>query len=370
MTTKALIKGNEAIVYGALSAGVQCYFGYPITPQNEVPELFSALLPQDGGEFVQAESEIGAANMLLGAASCGIRSMTSSSSPGMSLMQEAISYMAGSELPGVFVNVMRGGPGLGDLSPSQSDYFQSTRGGGHGDYRTFVYAPATGQECHDMTIKAFDIAFKYRNPVLILADAMVGQMKEPVIYTYCPVDSNNPDSANSLAERMKIKQNCFEKDKSTHWCLEGNKGREKRLLKSVWLNDGYLGDRVDMLQAKYKAMEAEIEAELLYTDDAELIVVAFGSMGRIARAEVEALRKAGKKVGLMRPQTLFPYPTKMLQDFAKQGKKFLVLEQNTGQMIEDVRLAVQGMAPIEWHGVRLGHFPSADDIIPAILKCL
>ena len=224
-----------------------------------------------------------------------------------------------------------------------------------------------------MTIKAFDIAFKYRNPVLILADAMVGQMKEPVIYTYCPVDSNNPDnpdSANSLAERMKIKQNCFEKDKSTHWCLEGNKGREKRLLKSVWLNDGYLGDRVDILQAKYKAMEAEIEAELLYTDDAELIVVAFGSMGRIARAEVEALRKAGKKVGLMRPQTLFPYPTKMLQDFAKQGKKFLVLEQNTGQMIEDVRLAIQGMAPIEWHGVRLGHFPSADDIIPAILKCL
>jgi len=354
MTIKALIKGNEALVYGALSAGVQCYFGYPITPQNEVPELFSVLLPQNGGEFVQAESEIASINMVLGAVSCGIRAMTSSSSPGISLMQETISYMAGSELPAVIANVMRGGPGLGDLSPSQADYFQSTRGGGHGDYRTFVYAPATAQEFYDMTIKAFDIAFKYRNPVLILADAMVGQIKEPVIYS--PVNNGV--------------QNFFEKDKSTTWCLEGNKGREKRVLKSLWLDDGDLSKRVDKLQAKYTAMEAEIEAELVHTEDAELIIVAFGSMGRIARAEVESLRKQGKKIGLMRPQTLFPYPTKILQNLAKQGKKFLVLEQNKGQMIEDVRLAIQGMAPIEWHGVDVGHFPSADDIIPAIMKCL
>lgn len=352
--TKALIKGNEAVVHGALAAGVRCYFGYPITPQNEIPELMSKILPANGGSFVPAESEIGAINMLHGAAACGTRAMVSSSSPGISLMQEGISYMAGSELPGVIVDMVRGGPGLGDIGPSQADYFQATRGGGHGDYRTPVLAPSTCQECYDMTIEAFEWAFKYRTPVLVLGDAMVGQMKEPVTYQ---APAENLDSF-------------FKKDASSSWCLEGYGSREPRLLKSVWLNDNYLSTRIEMLQKKYQSMQDEARAFSLYIDDADLIVIAYGSMGRIAHAAVEKLKEQGKRVGFIRPQTLYPFPTKILQDLTTKAKAVLVIEQNTGQMIEDVRLALQGRIPIMWHGVMPGCFPSEDNVMPAILKNL
>ena len=229
-TEKVFIKGNEAIAYGALAAGCRCYFGYPITPQNDIPEMMSSALPAAGGEFVQAESELAAANMLLGSAACGVRSFTSSSSPGVSLMQEAISYMAGSELPGVIVNMNRGGPGLGDIGPSQGDYFQSVKGGGHGDYRLYVLAPATCQECYDMMFEAFDVAYRFRNPVLVLGDAIVGQMKEPVL-AWKP-DNLNPDEA-------------------ADWRLEGADGRAPRLHKSLFLEDGALAGQNRHLQAKY-----------------------------------------------------------------------------------------------------------------------
>lgn len=356
---KVLIKGNEAIVHGALAAGVRCYFGYPITPQNEIPEGFSALLPPLGGAFVQAESEVGAINMLLGSAACGVRAMTSSSGPGLSLMQEGISYMAGSELPGVIVNMSRGGPGLGDIAPSQGDYFQATRGGGHGDYRTLVLAPSTGQECHDMIIEAFDLAFKYRNPVLVLGDAMVGQMKEPVL---CQPAKHSAGTGVVLDESPANWQGL----KPAEWRIEGKQGRSERLLKSVYLNDAQLSVRNRLLMAKYTAMQADARAELFHTEDADLILVAFGSMGRIARAVVQQLRKQDVKIGLVRPQTLFPFPTAVLQNLARQGKRFLVVEQNTGQMIDDVRLAVQGMAEVLWHGVMPGFFPGADDILEPV----
>lgn len=351
-----LIKGNEAVVYGAMAAKVQCYFGYPITPQNEIPELLSALLPEHGGQFVPAESEIGAINMLLGAGSCGVRAMVSSSGPGISLMQEGISFMAGSELPGVIVNMSRGGPGLGDIGPTQGDYFQATRGGGHGDYRTLVLAPSTCQECYDMTKDAFRLAFLYRNPVLILGDAMVGQLKEPVRFS---------ESYTRVAPGEAI-----EEDQVLGWRLEGKAGRSKRLLKSVYLNDNYLEVRNRMLMAKYASMRQDAKAELLETEDADLVLVAFGSMGRIARALVVQLRRENKKLGLVRPQTLFPFPAAVLHKLAQQGKRFLVLEQNTGQMIEDARLAVQGLARVDWFGVMPGRFPGADDVIEPVRLAL
>jgi 2-oxoglutarate ferredoxin oxidoreductase subunit alpha len=356
MNGRVLIKGNEAVVHGALAAGIRCYFGYPITPQNEISELFSSLLPERAGQFVQAESEVAAVNMLLGAGACGVRAMVSSSSPGISLMQEGISYMAGSELPGVIVNMARGGPGLGDIGPSQGDYFQATRGGGHGDYRTLVLAPSTCQECHDMTVAAFDLAFRYRNPVLILGDAMVGQMKEPVVCRP-PAPACAPGAP-------------VEGDRAEEWRLDGNAGRASRLLKSVWLNDNALMGRVRLLAAKYESMRREAAAELTHTDDAALVLVAFGSLGRIARALTIRLRREGRALGLVRPQTLYPFPGGVLRELAGQGKRFLVLEQNTGQMVEDVLLAVQGAARVDWFGVMPGCFPGTDDVAEAVLQAL
>lgn len=347
---RIFIKGNEAISRGALAAGCTCYFGYPITPQNDIPEFLSTeMAAVNNGEFVQAESEVAAANMLLGAAAGGARAMTTSSSPGVSLMQEAISYMAGSELPGVIVNVNRGGPGLGDIGSSQGDYFQSTRGGGHGDYRTLVLAPGTCQEGYDMMIEAFDLAFKYRNPVLVLADAIVGQMKEPVT----PWEPKAAD--NHGAE---------------DWCINGAKGREKRLLKSLFLEDGALAGQNRNLQSKYEAMQAEARADVFECDDAELVVVAFGSIGRIVKSTVRRLRSEGKKVGLVRPLTLYPFPSEVLRDLAKQGKRFLTIEQNCGQMVDDVRLSVRGIADSEFHGHMPGDLPGSDDFLAPIIKHL
>jgi 2-oxoglutarate ferredoxin oxidoreductase subunit alpha len=337
---RVFIKGNEAIGQGALAAGCRCYFGYPITPQNDIPEMLSSAMPAAGGQFVQAESEVAAANMLLGAAACGVRAMTTSSSPGVSLMQEAISYMAGSELPGVIVNMNRGGPGLGDIGPSQGDYFQSVKGGGHGDYRTLVLAPATCQECYDLTFAAFELAFKYRNPVLILGDAIVGQMKEPVV----PRDPLPIDPA-----------------EGGDWKLTGRGQRAPRLLKSLFLDDGALAGQNQHLKNKYDAMRVEVRYEAFETDDAELVVVAYGSIGRIAKSAIRALRAKGLKVGLFRPITLYPFPEAELRALAGQGKRFLTIEHNLGQMVEDVRLAVRGLADSEFFGFFPGNLPTPEE---------
>jgi 2-oxoglutarate/2-oxoacid ferredoxin oxidoreductase subunit alpha len=346
---RIFIKGNEAIARGALAAGCRCYFGYPITPQNDIPEFFSSAMPAAGGAFVQAESEVAAANMLLGAAACGVRAMTTSSSPGVSLMQEAISYMAGSELPGIIVNMNRGGPGLGDIGPSQGDYFQSVKGGGHGDYRTLVLAPATCQECYDLTIDAFDLAYKYRNPVLILGDAIVGQMKEPVLpRADLPV---SPDEGGA-------------------WKLTGRGTRAPRLVKSLYLNDGELAGQHKILAAKYQAMRTEARYEAFETEDAALVVVAYGSIGRIAKSAVRSLRAQGLAVGLLRPITLYPFPDEPLRTLAGQGKSFLTIEHNLGQMVEDVRLAVRGLADSGFYGVYPGNLPTPDEFEEPIRAAL
>ncbi len=346
---RVLIKGNEAVAYAAVQAGCTCYFGYPITPQNEIPELLSRLLPENGGVFVQAESEVGSANMLLGAGACGVRAMTSSSGPGIDLMQEGISYMIGSEVPAVIVNMSRGGPGLGSLDATQADYYQSTRGGGHGAGRTFVLAPSTCQECYDMVIQAFDLAFKYRNPVLVLGDAVVGQIKEPV---------------------LRWKPERRPEDGAESWRLEGRGDRPGRLLKSVYLGDGELAAHNRRLEAKYEAMQADARIELTGTDDADLVVAAFGSMGRIAGGAVELARERGFKVGLARPLTLFPFPARTFEELAAQGKRFLVIEQNSGQMVDDVRLAVRRHTDAAFYGVMPGVFVDAEELLQPVLDCL
>lgn len=346
---KRLLKGNEAIAIGAMAAGCQCYFAYPITPQSDIPEYLSSALVDSGGEFIQAESEIGAANMLLGAAACGKKAMTSSSSPGISLKQEAISYMAGSELPAVIVNISRGGPGLGSIDPSQGDYFQTTRGGGHGDYRTLVLAPATCQEGYDLTILAFELAFKYKNPVLILGDAILGQMKEPVL---------------DWAERN------IDPDLAQEWRLSGAKGRKPRLIKSLHLAEGSLAAHNRRLQEKYAAMQQEVRFEDYQTQDAQVVAVAFGSIGRIVKSTVRRLRKQGLKVGLFRPLTLFPFPERELQSLAAQGKQFITIENNSGQMVEDVRLAVRGYADSEFYGNLPGQLSKPEDFEAPIQELL
>lgn len=355
---RVLIKGNEAVAFGAVDAGCRCYFGYPITPQNEIPEALSALLPEAGGRFVQAESEVASINMVLGAGACGIAAMTSSSSCGISLMQEGISYMNGSHVPGVIVNMSRGGPGLGDIGPSQGDYFQAVKGGGHGDHRSLVLAPATAQECYDMMFQAFAAAFRYRNPVIVLGDAIVGQIKEPVLRRP-PADALGAEGLQASA---------------APWRVEGYGARgenaEPRLLKSVYLADGALAARNVLLQEKYALMRAEARALSTETEDAELVIVAFGSMARIAQSAVRKLRGEGHKVGLVRPVTLFPFPDAVLQQLAAEGKRFLVIEQNLGQMVEDVRLAVNGRASVAWHGVMPGLFIGADALLTPILDAL
>ena len=346
---RIFVKGNEAVVHGAMAAGLKCYFGYPITPQNDVPEMLSSVLPKAGGEFVQAESEVAAVNMLLGATAAGVRSMTTSSSPGVSLMQEGISYMAGSELPGVIVNMVRGGPGLGDINSAQGDYFQAVKGGGHGDYRTLVLAPATCQEAYDHMILAFDLAFKYRNPVLVLGDAILGQMKEPL----------NPWTPKPPAA-----------GEGEDWGLTGADKRPVRLLKSLFLAEGALAEHNRRLRAKHEAMRAEVRFESFLTDDADLVVCAFGSIGRIVKSTIRTLRKAGHKVGLFRPITLYPFPDQALAELAGQGKRFLTIEHNLGQMVEDVRLAIRTKADSDFYGFMPGDIPSPDDFEKPILDSL
>ena len=344
---RILAKGNEALAMAAIDAGCLFYCGYPITPQSDIPEYLSAQLPLLGGDFIQAESEIASINILLGVSSTGKRSMTSSSSPGISLMQEGISYMAGSELPCVVVNISRSGPGLGGISPSQGDYFQATRGGGHGDYRTPVVAPNSIQEMYDLTFLAFDLADKYRTPVIILGDALIGQLKEPLV--------------RRKPEAMKLPP----KD----WALTGAKGRSPKKLKSLYLADGELAERNWHLYRKYETMkEQESRSEEYLTEDADFVVAAFGSVARIARTAVELARDEGMKVGLFRPVTLFPYPETRLKALSERVKNFLAVELNTGQMVEDVRLSVKGDSRVNFFGCPPGALPTPEEILDKIEK--
>ncbi len=345
---KLLAKGNEAIAMGAIDSGCLLYFGYPITPQNDIPEYLSKNLPLLGGEFIQAESEIASINLLLGASATGARAMTSSSSPGISLMQEGISYMAGSELPAVIVNISRSGPGLGGISPSQGDYFQATRGGGHGDYRMIVLAPSTVQEMYDLTCLAFELSDKYRNPALILGDALIGQMKEPLV--------------RKRPERIELPP----KD----WALTGASGRKPNRIKSLYLQDGELSEHNWKLYQKYEKMKREeVRFETFFIEDASMVIVAFGSMARISKTSVEVARREGLKVGLFRPITLFPFPEKALFDLSRDVKFFLTVELNTGQMVEDVKLSVLRDAEVYFYGRPPGSLPTPEEVFEEVKKC-
>ncbi len=339
------MSGNEALAEAAILAGLDAYFGYPITPQNEIPAYMSEHMPENGRVFLQSESELAAINMVFGAAATGKRAMTSSSSPGISLMQEGISYLAGAELPAVIVNVMRGGPGLGNIEPSQSDYFQATRGGGHGDYRTIVFGPSSVQELVDCMYLAFDLADAYRMTVLILADGILGQMMEPVVF------------------EKKADRKLPGKD----WALTGAKGRAQNIVRSLWLAQGKLEEQNRKLQAKYKQIqEKEVICEQYEVDDAEVVVVAYGTTSRIVRGAVERARTEGIKAGLIRPVTLWPFPTKEISKAAEDLKIFLTMEMSCGQMVEDVKLAVNGKAPVLFYGRSGGGIPSVDDVFEQI----
>ncbi len=339
---KRLMTGTSAIGEAAVQAGCTCYFGYPITPQNELPEYMVRRLAEvPAGVFIQAESELAAINMVLGASVAGARAMTSSSSPGMSLKQEGISFLAGQELPAVIVNVVRGGPGLGNIAPAQSDYFQSTRGGGHGDYRTIVLAPASVQELADMTALAFDLADDYRTPVIVLADGMLGQMMEPV--------------------RVPSKKR--KKTRTKDYILTGAKGRPARLVRSLILDTKQAEEHNWKLFRKYQRIEHnEVRFETLLLEDAEMAVLADGTAARIAKGAMKRLRKEGLKVGMIRPITLWPFPAKVIQETAKHLQDFFVFEMSTGQMVEDVRLALEGKGRIHFHGRPGGVVPTPAEV--------
>jgi 2-oxoglutarate ferredoxin oxidoreductase subunit alpha len=340
-----LVKGNDAVAMAAIDAGCLHYFGYPITPQNEIPEYLAKHLPILGGEFIQAESEVASINMLLGASAAGIRAMTSSSSPGISLMQEGISYMAGSELPAVIVNMSRSGPGLGGIAPSQGDYFQATRGGGHGDYRMIVLAPSSVQEIYDLTLKAFDLADTYRNPVLILGDSLIGQMKEPMV------------------RRSPKKRKAIPKP----WAMTGAGGREPNVLKSLYLNNGELTQHNWKLYEKYQRVrENEVLFETRGVDGAHIVVVAFGSISRVVKTAMDMAADAGLKVGLFRPITLFPFPQEALNSVTRSINTFLTVELNTGQMVEDVKLSVKGDTQVYFYGRPPGSLCTPEEILEAI----
>ena len=341
MAEKILLKGNIALAKGAIAAECRYYFGYPITPQNDIPEFLSEELPKIGGTFIQAESEIASINMVLGASAAGARVMTSSSGPGISLMQEGMSYMAGSELPGLVVNVMRVGPGLGGIAPTQGDYFQATRGGGHGDYFNIVLAPASVQEMFDLTVKAFELADKYRNPAMILCDAILGQMKEPVF----------------------LEEKGVAKPPQKPWALTGAKGRSPQFLKTLYRSDGEQEAHNLELKEKYDALRRdEVLVEENGLDDCEVVVVAFGTVSRIAKTAIQNMRKTGIRVGLIRPITLFPFPTEVIRRTARKVPKVLVVEMNTGQMVEDVKLSLDNSEKLRFYGRPGGGIPTPEDI--------
>jgi 2-oxoglutarate ferredoxin oxidoreductase subunit alpha len=347
MTEKKFVAGNEAIAEAAVQAGCRYYFGYPITPQNEIGEYMSWRLPEVGGCFLQAESEVAAIYMVFGAAGAGARVMTSSSSPGISLMQEGISYIAAAELPCVIVNMMRGGPGLGGIQPSQSDYFQATKGGGHGDYHLLVLAPSTAQEAVSLTMLAFDLADKYRNPVMILGDGNIGQMMEPVEFK----PAEKPFTA--------------KKD----WVLDGAKNRSRRIIKTLYLDPVMLEKRNLLIARKLvEAVKNEVRFESYMTEDADVLIAAYGTVARIAKTAIKILREKGLKVGLLRPISLYPFPYQVFTQAASRVKSILVVEMSMGQMLQDVKLAVCDRSQLHFYSRVGGMVPSYDEIVAEVEK--
>lgn len=344
---KELWKGNEAIAESALRAGLEAYFGYPITPQTELLEYLSRRMVELGRAFIQAESEVAAINMVYGAACTGARAMTSSSSPGMSLMQEGISYIAASEVPVVIVDIMRGGPGLGNIAPTQADYFQLTKGGGHGDYRPIVLAPASVQEAADLVHEAFDLAEKYRYIVIIAADGNIGQMMEPV--------------------EMPAPRPIHRQDRG--WELTGAAGRDRRIITSIYLQPESLMRVNEHLQRKHREIERnEVRYSEMLLDDAEFVIVAFGTCARVAQTAIKWARAKGIRVGLFRPISLSPFPYSRLCHVAQKLRGLVVVEMNSGQMLEDVRLSVHDRIPISFYGTMGGVVPFPDEVLPEIEK--
>jgi pyruvate/2-oxoacid:ferredoxin oxidoreductase alpha subunit len=338
---KQLMKGNEAIVRSAILAGCRAFYGYPITPASEITEAAALYMPQAGGVFLQAESEVAAINMLYGASSAGVRVMTASSGPGISLMQEGISYMAGAELPCVIADITRGGPGLGNIGSEQGDYNQVVKGGGNGNYRTIVLAPHSAQEMADLTALAFELADRYRTPVMLLADGFVGQMMEPVEFPQTATAPQIPD-----------------------WAVVGTAASRGNLITSLHIENDDLEAHVRKLEAKYKrAEEQEARAEEWYADGAEIVLVGYGIVGRILKAVTAEARAAGINVGVLRPITLYPFPVKNFQRLAQRARVFVVVEMSTGQLVEDVRLALNGSRPVEFLSRVGGNIPSHDEVL-------
>ncbi len=338
---KQLTKGNHAIVQSAVLAGCRAFYGYPITPASEIAEAAALYLPQVGGVFLQAESEVAAINMLYGGAAAGVRAMTASSGPGISLMQEGFSYLAGAELPCVIADIMRAGPGLGNIAPEQGDYNQVVKGGGHGNYHNLVLAPASVQEMADLTRLAFDLADAYRNPVVVLADAYIGQMMEPVEFA-APAPVPTPPT----------------------WAVTGTAQTRPNLVTSIYLEPDLMEQHIRKLEAKYRlAEQTEARAELYRAEDAEVILVGYGFVGRVLKAVVELARARGMALGLLRPITLYPFPVAAIRDLSRRAKGFAVVEMSNGQMRDDVRLALDGRAPIEFFSRMGGNVPTAEEIL-------
>jgi pyruvate/2-oxoacid:ferredoxin oxidoreductase alpha subunit len=341
---KQLMKGNEAVVRSAVLAGCRAFYGYPITPASELAEAASFDLPTAGGTFLQAESEVAAVNMLYGAAAAGVRCMSASSGPGISLMQEGVSYLAGAELPCVIADISRGGPGLGNIAPEQSDYFQVVKNGGHGCYRSLVLAPDSVQEMADLTALAFELADRYRNPVYVLADGYIGQMMEPVEFPERAILPAPPE-----------------------WAVRADAATRANLVSSIYLEPDELERHVNKLAAKYRQAEREaVRYESVALDDAELVLVGYGIVARILKSVVRLARAEGLAVGLLRPITLYPFPTEAIRKAARTASAFLVAELSTGQMIEDVRLAVEGRRPVEFYGRAGGNVPAAEELFNVV----
>ncbi len=344
--TKELIKGNEAVVKAAILAGCRSFYGYPITPASEITEAAARYFPLAGGTFLQAESEIASINMVYGAAAAGERTMTASSGPGISLMQEGISYLAGSELPCVIVDITRGGPGLGNIAPEQSDYHQVVKGGGHGNYRTIVLAPNSVQEMCDLTFLAFDLADKYRNPAIVMTDGFIGQMMEPVEFPTTSVEAP-----------------------ARPWAVLGNAETRNNLITSIYMSPDELEAHQRRLEAKYaRANRGEELFEAYRTDDAEVITIGYGIVSRILKTAVDQAREMGIKAGLFRPITLWPFPDRQIDIIADWAKSFLVVELSNGQMVDDVRLAVNGRRPVNFYARGGGNVPTVDELLGQLIK--
>ncbi len=341
---KLLMSGNEALAEGAIRAGCRCYFGYPITPQSEIPAYMARRMGEVGGVFIQAESEIAAINMVYGAAAAGARAMTSSSSPGISLKQEGISYLAGAQLPCLVVNVMRGGPGLGNIAPSQSDYFQATKGGGHGDYHLIVLAPSSVQEMADFPFLAFDLADEYRNPVMILTDAILGQMMEGVV--------------------LKKEKSFFP---AKPWAVTGARARAPNIIRSLFLKEGVLEEHNRVLQEKYRRIkEKEVRYQRVGHSHPELLLVAYGSMARVCGFVLEWLLKKGIAASLIRPITLWPFPYNVIENVSRNTRLVFVVEMSEGQMVEDVKLAVKDRCPVYFFGRMGGGVPDPEEVLEKV----